>query len=322
MYTMVVIATLGFLLTLPPIAWPQITKDYTIKQITYKGSVNTSVSGINDRPGVYGDVLFGIANEDGSGSHFVKMGGKYVELPPLDDTEHVGSLNYDRVVVGTGICADIDGDVCGFIVTGVGRRNTQIHTVQFPGMNTTWAEGINDAGTVVGTYDNADEFGTRSFIFHDGAYTSLTPLEGWDVYASDVNNQGQITGTAYDGNTGITYGFLYEDGEYQFFALPESTYAWPTGINDHGHIVGNYWVDEPSEMHENCCWKGFLFKNSTFTTINITQNAQTRVAGINNAGQIAGTFYRPDGDGSGRGFVAIPKPPPKPKKPAKVAPRS
>jgi hypothetical protein len=87
-----------------------------------------------------------------------------------------------------------------------------------------------------------------------------------------------------------------------------------TGINDHGHIVGSRfvleWGDPEDEDGEKiCCWRGFLLKNGAFTTINVTNDAETSAAAINNQGTIVGTFYRPGDGWKAHGFRAVPKPP-------------
>jgi probable HAF family extracellular repeat protein len=149
----------------------------------------------------------------------------------------------------------------------------------------------------------------------------LPAVDGYAVQPSDINNQGQVVGTVYQYETGQTYGFLLTNGTYQFFAHPESCCFRVSGVNDHGHIVGSYFVFEWADIYYTCCWRGYLLKDGVFTTINVTNDAQTSVAGINNAGNLAGTFYRPGDGWLAHGFRAVPKPPPKPKKPAKVAPR-
>jgi probable HAF family extracellular repeat protein len=310
-----VLATLLALLFAPFVAWPQAT--YTFHQITVPQSMETYVLGINDRVGSGGDILGFYADQKSIGRHFVKYGSAYVtfEIPGLYYFEAQG-INNGRVVMGYGL---IENEVpntdpnhlepTGFAYVGTSKEHpTQaLTTLQHPDAEYTIAEGVNDAGAVVGHYYGYSPGAeNRPFLWQGGVFSDLPPVDGHRVWPSDINNLGQVVGTV-DGPDGVTYGFLYENGQYQFFAHPLSTYFSVSGVNDHSHIVGSYWVYEWHDEYYSCCWRGYLFKDSTFTTINVTNDAQTSVAGINNAGNIAGTFYRPGDGWLAHGFRAVPK---------------
>ena len=122
-----------------------------------------------------------------------------------------------------------------------------------------------------------------------------------------INNLGQIVGVYFD-SSNVLQGFLYSNGTYTTLNDPlgvNGTQA--TGINNLGQIVGAYY-DSGNVLH------GFLYSNGTYTTLNdpLASSASTpqpnplllvgTVAnGINNLGQIVGTYY--DSNGLTHGFL-------------------
>jgi probable HAF family extracellular repeat protein len=174
----------------------------------------------------------------------------------------------------------------------------------------TFASGINDAGQIVGSYLDSANRG-HAFLYSGGVWTTLDdPAAGATgvTSASAINDQGQIVGTFRDG-TG-NHGFLYSGGTWTTlddpFAhssvdnpFPHSTIA--TGINDAGQIVGTY-KDSANQAH------GFVYQNGAFTTVDDPQasgssfsgTSGTQALGINDAGQIVGSYFNVHG----HGFVA------------------
>ena len=112
--------------------------------------------------------------------------------------------------------------------------------VQFltkPGAFTTNANGINDLGIVVGTYDNS-----HGFIFDDNTdvFTILDVPGALSTVAADINDAGQIVGWFTDGG-GDVHGFVYDDGVFATIDNPSGVNGtFIRGINDEGDIAGSY----------------------------------------------------------------------------------
>ena len=68
--------------------------------------------------------------------------------------------------------------------------NVSIFSV--PGSSATEANGINDAGTIVGTYRSAT--GGRGFLYADGVFTTFAVPGAAKTEAQGINNAGQIVG--------------------------------------------------------------------------------------------------------------------------------
>jgi probable HAF family extracellular repeat protein len=79
--------------------------------------------------------------------------------------------------------------------------------------NGTQAVGINDAGQIVGWYDNAS--GSNGFLYSGGTYTTLdAPLGAKDTFLSGINDAGQIVGNYFDSSVHSS------SNEHGFFANP------------------------------------------------------------------------------------------------------
>lgn len=129
----------------------------------------------------------------------------------------------------------------GFFATGPGGQFTPIEPTLVVGANL----GVNDAGTVVGSY--IDDTGTHGFAKIGTATITLDdPLAVGVTAATGINNAGDIVGYFMDA-TGATRGFIYKNGTYTTIDDPNAigipnalAVTQVFGINDHGDLVGNY----------------------------------------------------------------------------------
>lgn len=273
MHAMIVVGILTLLAFAPHLAWPQATPGYTMHQVKIPNAYEVLIRGINDRPAARGDLVGTYRHDDYGHVRFVKYGSAFLTFDPSDEDpcHWPNAINNHRVIVGEYCTLNEDYTTrvyAGFENIGSSREHTE------------------------------------------QAHVALMAPNAGSTVANGNNDAGDIVGTLYQEETGDTYGFHYEDGEYQFFDIPEGAYGWVEGINDHGHIVGSYFdyeFDIEGINGDACCWRGFLMKDGKTTVINVTGDAATSIAGINNAGHIAGTFYRPVSDWHPQGFVAVPK---------------
>ena len=86
--------------------------------------------------------------------------------------------------------------------------------------------------------------------------------------------------------------------------VPGAALTQPLGINDRGDVVGAYieaapGVD-PYAYNETGRRRGFLWRAGTFTPVDVPGSAATSVSGINDHGQIVGSY---DVDGTRHGFL-------------------
>ena len=170
---------------------------------------------------------------------------------------------------------------------------TTYTTLNVPGSisGSTVPYGINNAGTVAGTYmpdfggyvpGSPDQYG---FSLSNGTYTTNTALANYPAFfpfPSGINNAGTIVGSYLTGSA--LYGFSLSGTTYTTLNGAESPY----GINNAGTIVGSGRGG------------GFCLSNGTYITLNVPGASITDPTGINDAGTIVGSYL--DASGMWHGF--------------------
>jgi uncharacterized membrane protein len=249
---------------------------------------------ILDVPG--SSVAFGVNNSgqvvgfSGSGS-FLWSGGTLTILnPPAGwDLFWARGVNDSGQIVGSYYA---DGRYHGFLLSG-GRYTT----LDLPGSVNTLAFGINNAGQVVGRYDSFDRPGrnsTSGFLLENGSYRMLDVPGSLGTLPYGINNTGQVVGLYYPDLTGNPHGFLFDGSNYTRSDVPGSSYTYAFGINDSGQIVGLY------------DGGGFVLSGGKATAFNPW--FETTPNGINNAGQVVGSYLVPFV--ASHAFLATPIPEP------------
>jgi probable HAF family extracellular repeat protein len=174
------------------------------------------------------------------------------------------------------------------------------------------ANGINNAGQIVGYYQDSSSFKTRGFLYSGGIYTTLDdPLATMGTFPQGINDAGQIVGY-YKDSSFKNHGFLYSGGIYTTLDAPFASQGFDQGtqaydINDAGQIVG-YYRDSQMQYH------GFLFNpgGGTYTTLDDPSALLTYAIGINDAGQIVGRYDESNGHTHGFSFIRVLTNPPPP----------
>ena len=138
----------------------------------------------------------------------------------------------------------------------------------------TFANGINNAGQVVGTSD-----GTGFLLNTDGSFQTIAPPGSFvPTGAIGINNAGQIVGSFTDGSSNFSTFLRGADGSYTTVATPAAGVFTAAGINDSAQIVGTGRTT------------GFVVNaDGTRTRLPVPDGADRVFAsGINNAGQVVG----------------------------------
>jgi hypothetical protein len=141
-----------------------------------------------------------------------------------------------------GYYQDANGDFHGF------KRWRKGHgfNLDFPGAKETSPSGINDNGTIVGTYrvglfPNEQRHG---FIYHNGEWATLDyPNSTRQTQLIGISNAGLIVGTTIHGNISTVFkgSFLYQNGVFK--VIPNVSSLRPTEVTGisprRGLITGN-----------------------------------------------------------------------------------
>ena len=163
--------------------------------------------------------------------------------------------------------------------------------------------GINDHGQILGAYQGRDR-GIRHFLRdRKGRFTKLEDPPGGsaaDEYV-DINNGGEIVGFYNDDQGATTSAFLRtRKGRFVDIRVPGAQVTGALKINDRRQVVGLY-VDAdaqpgpdgtmpPGAIH------GFVWHDGDFKTIDVPGAVATFVLGINNRGQMVGSYIDAAGD--------------------------
>lgn len=146
--------------------------------------------------------------------------------------------------------------------------------------------GINSLGDIVSDYSppDEDEFG---FIRNaDGTTVTFSVPESMTTEPRDINTAGTVTGS-YRGivDTSLRGFIRTADGTITIFDGPEATYTDPERIADSGLIAGQYRIGGQRNAF-------IRFTDGSFTTF-----IDTRIADINETGDVTG-LYLPAAGGS------------------------
>jgi probable HAF family extracellular repeat protein len=219
----------------------------------------------------------------------------------LDDPNGI----FGTEAYGINDAGQIVGTYYGFNASSHGfvLSNGVYTTVDVPGFSGTEVTAINNTGAIVGQcwHTGGSAYG---FIYSGGSYTILSDPDlnnaGY-TNVTGINDAGQVVGDWKDGNTN-SHGFLYSNGTYTALNGPSNASAMhPGGINNAGEISG-YYVDLTFGPQEGS--HGFLDNGGNYVTLNepleyVPPPFNTFAHGINNAGQIGGTYIDSSNDWHG-----------------------
>jgi len=154
-------------------------------------------------------------------------------------------------------------------------------TIDPAGSSATFAQGVNNAGQIVGNFNDAQNVSHGFLRSSAGAYTTFDFPGATGTYAADINSAGQIIGT-YTDSAFNTHSYLLSGGAFSPLIYPGSVQTLAYGINTAGQIVGGY-VDSSQNRH------GFLLSGGVYSTVDVPGAADNVGAfGINAAGHIVG----------------------------------
>jgi len=258
---------------------------YVFTTIEVPGSTVTVASSIDLMSRVVGYYT------DDTGTHgFLYSNGSYskIDYPGAGWTVIFGINNTGQFVGAYG-ASDARAGRHGFIFAGGGFSSFDV-----PGSITTIGRGINNRGQIAGEYLGPD--GSRhGFRLSGGNYAGIEVPQSGGGSASGINDSGQIVGAAGSGSGDA---FLFDGAAYSKIEFPNNNFTTLWGLNNVGDIVGQ--IDNPQSAY-----RGFMYSGGAYTVIDFPDSPTSWDArGINDLGQIVGSFTR--NDGRTRGYQATP----------------
>jgi len=143
--------------------------------------------------------------------------------------------------------------------------------------------------------ETASDSFSHGFLFDHGVYTSLDHPNGFSTFPNDINDKGDIVGWTMD--YGIPLGFILKDGVFADYDVPGYEFgSMVSGVNSKGEVTGT--------LHSSGVdITGFVDDGRTLTVFKFPSSTITRPTGINDRGQVVGSYIVP-GQSIIRGFIA------------------
>jgi probable HAF family extracellular repeat protein len=165
-----------------------------------------------------------------------------------------------------------------------------ITPIDYAAASATYPAGMNNAGVIAGSYDDAAGSIPRGFVDIGGTFTPIDfPGATGGTKVHGINGSGSIVGSYVNAAT-VTYGFIKTGGNFTLVNYPGATATYTYGINDSGNIAGFYIDASANHSHH-----GFLNAGGNFTLIQYPGGFETEAHGISNSGSIVGSYVTATG---------------------------
>ena len=190
-----------------------------------------ALTGINRKNAIVGEDL--ATNGGFLGFRLRNSATRLVTVPGATQQAAIG-INDSGSIVGWYETAGSTAEY-GFIKHG----NTV--TTLDDGTGSTLPTAISRDGTlVVGINLSADNI--TSWLYQNGAYTTLAAPGAAATFARGVFGTGWVTGTVVSGSgsSALSHGFIYHSGQYKSFDIPGAQETEVAGANARGEITGCY----------------------------------------------------------------------------------
>ena len=267
------------------LAQTSVSVTYHYAPISFPGASVTNVNGINNS-----NVIVGSYYDSQYFVHgFLYSAGKYT------------AVNFPGAIMTQVLGVNDNGDIVGTYQTsgtlnfhGFLRRNGTFTKINDPSAKIgTMAFGINKAGTIVGSFDNA-----QGFVYENGTFRTLNapqlPGESHQTQLNGINDQGWIVGQVYRG--GIWRGFWIVNSQIHFIESAGTTDSEANAINNRGDVAGCHDVQA-----------GFVsFAVGTYASTGkfpAEQPVVSCASGINYARAIVGSYSTTNNQ---KGFLGVP----------------
>ena len=285
--------------------------DPTFITLDYPGAVFTAADDINNS----GQITGWYIDPSGAFHGFMLNNGNYASIafPSAVHTSGLG-INANGDIVGAYNFKDVglEKDVHGYVL-----RNGVFTSIDVPGAAETRAIGINLAGDIIGIYLDQQQGKHHGFLLRGGVFTSIDfPGSAYtDVWK--INDSGLIVGRYQSSGNEKFHLFLLSGGN--FIAIgdfaeaaqmsPTSVCSHHSGLNGAGDIVTAYADGTPvqkNSFNANMLGNlhGLLLSGGVYTPLDFPSAIATVAFGLNDGGQIVGSYQ--DAGGRFHGYVRTP----------------
>ena len=160
---------------------------------------------------------------------------------------------------------------------------------------------------MVGQYQTPDRR-FHGYVWERGRFTTIDVPGAAGTSLVDINDRGQLLGAYADDlsmGPGTFHGFVLDRGRLRTFDGPAGTLLLPADLNNRGQIVGAPSPAPPTPTPRRRPHRPWVpagqGRQGPFTPISVPGAPDTLAFGLNDRGQITGTYNNPN---------AAPSPPP------------
>lgn len=206
--------------------------------------------------------------------------------------------------VNVGAYQDKGGHLHGLVVNGNDAVTINYPAGQGASDVNTQLNGINNYGTIVGSYSAfvKGTFSNSGFKIKNKVYTKISYPGATRTIPLAINNQGDILGYYNTAPTSqpdpVNHGFVLLNGFYRTLDDPRGKGELGTELEDmnsNGVIVGDYLTKNSTGATSH----GFIYKNGSFKNVDYPGARNTSVGGINDHGLIVGDAVFSTNTGAG-----------------------
>jgi hypothetical protein len=182
--------------------------------------------------------------------------------------------------------------LCAFVSFALAQEESDsisigvITTFDYPGTrNLTRPQKINDAGDIVGSYEDSNGV-TRGFIrFANGNFAApiVAPNDTGNLTIASCINNSRLIGGLYDLSDDTFHGYFFSNGNFSEFDVPGSTDTEVLGVNNAGDFSGAFY-DAAGDQH------GFISVGGTVTPFDVPRAVFTTAYQLNSSNQLVGYY--------------------------------
>ena len=180
----------------------------------------------------------------------------------------------------------------GVAVSQIDSPTFRYATINVPGAASTEARGINNLGEIVGFFTVGNPFCTfgancaiHGFRLINGKFSRIDIPGALQTEVLGVNDFGDVAGAYFTSDNHLHGFLLHHTGLLQKINQSGTDFTSANGVNNSLTVVGNGVT-------------GFIWKNGTFTKLDITNHAvggqSEDINGISNLGVIVGDLFASD----------------------------
>jgi hypothetical protein len=243
-----------------------------------------------------GTVVGGTQGLDAPVENFTWRNGRFTLRSPSLPAGQVSlaAINAHGTIVGFDL---ISGANLSLTSLGFTLRDRTVTMITLPNASSNEAVGINDAGTIVGTYTSRSDGRSLGYIYDGQHLASLdSGSEATTPVAIDAAGT-TVVGDTLTETAGFS-GFLYRHGRFTTIAYPNAAATFIGGISKPNVVYGSYASAGPdAAIH------GFIYRRGTYSSFDVHGATSTQIHGANESGAFTGCFM--DAAGT-HGYVFTP----------------